>query len=197
MTKKLQAKAQAKVVADAATAGKKLAREEKKEKDKKERDRVAAAKKEEKRVVAAALRVEKLNAKQAAWEEKEREEKRRQTSNKSDYEVEIANNVAENKRKLIELGLTPKVTKKAKKGAYKKQSKELEALKVDYGLRVLVPAAVFPDDMAPDGGFWEAEVVKDLNVGGKDDVALLILNEEVFARPATEVIKWETADLTP
>ena len=138
-----------------------------------------------------------MNAKQAAWEEKEREEKRRQTSNKSDYEVEIANNVAENKRKLIELGLTPKVTKKAKKGAYKKQSKELEALKVDYGLRVLVPAAVFPHDMAPDGGFWEAEVVKDLNVGGKDDVALLILNEEVFARPATEVIKWETADLTP
>ena len=195
--KELDAKAEKLRVVAAGKEGKKSAREDKKEKDKEEKRRVAAARKEEKAVVAAALKFVKEKGKQAAREEMEKEKAARACigENRSEYERERLATIAENARKMIELGLEPPTVmlprKKAKKLPYKKQSKELEALKVNYGLLVLVPASAFPDEPEPAGGYWNATLVKDIDVGGRNDVALLIEGEEVFARPATEVITWK------
>ena len=58
------------------------------------------------------------------------------------------------------------------------------------GSLVHIPAAVFPEHVAPECGFWSAKTVR-TKKGGKEDVGFKVDGEkEIFTRPKTEVRMW-------
>ena len=87
--------------------------------------------------------------------------------------------IAENNGALIKLGLAVDPT-----------NTEMVALLKSKGRVVRIPASAFPGDEAPACGFWEGKTVQRRDLGGATDVAIKIVGEDVFVRPALEVLAW-------
>ena len=61
--------------------------------------------------------------------------------------------------------------------------------KVRIGMTVHIPHSVFPDEPAPEGGFWIGQTVK-TNLGGTGDIGVSVPGDDIFTRPRSEVAHW-------
>ena len=55
-----------------------------------------------------------------------------------------------------------------------------------------MPQSVFPEDRAPECGYWTGKIVRSKK-GGRGDAAIKIDGEEIFTRPKGEVEAWLVA----
>ena len=118
-------------------------------------------------------KVKRKEAEAVEKAKKKEEEKVVTELEKSDYELQRLANIRSNQNKLDELGLGLGLGRKKGKGKVQRQSMELERFKKAYGLHVEVPRDVFPDEPPPTNGeFWCGVLVKELDLGGSDDVAI-------------------------
>ena len=61
--------------------------------------------------------------------------------------------------------------------------------KSNIGKVVHVPQSAFPNDAAPECGYWIGKIIRS-NMGGRGDEAIKIDGEEIFTRPKSEVAAW-------
>ena len=64
-----------------------------------------------------------------------------------------------------------------------------EKAAVKCGVTVHVPASVFPDEPAPECGYWVG-VTKATSLGGKGDIGVQCAGEDLFTWPRSEVAQW-------